>query len=154
MPQTNVIIEYRTYVPSDWIAFTFCSVGFSGKDYNRWQYKWYNYIAEHMSEYNTKMDNLRCERDEIEKGIESYKNDFKKRPLFWRFTTKWQSIKNKIYELENELTHAKDEFSELYNGEAKERLEHAHEFLHANGFRCVSKASSGKCPRTYETWEL
>ena len=154
MPQTNVIIEYRTYVPSDWIAFTFCSVEFSGKDYNRWRYEWRNYIAEHMSKYNTKMDNLRRERDEIEKSIESYKNDFKKRPLFWRFTTKWQSIKNEIDELENKLTHAKDEFYELYNGEAKEKLEHTHEFLHANGFRCVSKACSGECPRNYETWEL
>lgn len=154
MPQTNVIIEYRTYVPSDWLAFTFCSVEFSGKDYDRWRHEWRNYIAEHMLEYNTKMDNLRHERDEIEKSIESYKNDFKKRPLFWRFTTKWQSIKNEIYELENELTHAKDEFSELYNGEAKERLKHTHEFLRTNGFRCVSKARSGECPRNYETWEL
>ena len=154
MPQTNVIIEYRTYVPSDWIAFTFCSVEFSGKDYNRWQYKWYNYIAEHMSEYNTKMDNLRRERDEIEKSIESYKNDFKKRPLFWRFTTKWQSTKNKIYELESELERIEDEFSELYNDEADERLRYTHEFLNANGFRCVSKARSGECPRDYETWEL
>lgn len=107
-----------------------------------------------MSEYNTKMDNLKRERDETEKSIESYKNDFKKRPLFWRFTTKWQSTKNKIYELESELEQIEDEFSELYNGEAKERLKHTHEFLHANGFRCVSKARSGECPRSHETWEL
>ena len=136
------------------IQQAFCSVEFSGKDYNRWEHEWRNYVAEHMSEYNIKMDNLRRERDETEKSVESYKNDFKKRPLFWRFTTKWQSTKNKIYELENELERIKDKLSELYGDEANEELEHTHEFLRANGFRCVSKARSGKCPRDYETWEL
>lgn len=79
---------------------------------------------------------------------------FKKRPLFWRFTTKWQSIKNKIYELENELERIEDEFSELYGDEANEKIKHTHEFLNVNGFRCVNKARSGECPRCYETWEL
>ncbi len=154
MPQTNAIIEYRTYVPRDWLAFTFCYAEFSGKDYNKWQRELRDYIAEHMSEYNIKMDNLRREKDEIGKNIESYKNDFKKRPLFWRFTTKWQSIKNKINELESELEHIEDEFSELYGDKANEELKHTHEFLSVNGFRCVSKARSGECPRYYETWEL
>lgn len=155
MAETSAIVEYRTYVPYGWLAFTFCTTEFSGKNYVYYDTELYRYVKNKTYKYCSKVNKLRKQIDTKRDNLDTLKKQFNKRPmLIWSFMTKWKTINDDIKRLDAEIDKMNKEWSVLYNGEAEERLKYTHEFLRNNGFKNISRTRSGECPRNYEVWEL
>ena len=155
MAETSAIVEYRTYVPYGWLAFTFCITEFSGKSCVDYDIELYRYVENKTYEYRSKVDELWKQIKTKKDNLDTLKKQFNKRPmLIWSFTTKWRAINDDIKKLNAEIDKIEKEWSRLYEGKAEEELKYTREFLRNNGFRNISRTRSGECPRNYEVWEL
>ena len=161
MSTTIATLEYRTFVPSGWIATEFCRLsvmGVSDKEVKTLEDAWHDIEFEKYREKEILINGLEQEKEKLECEIADFERQYKASKKWYRFANKAeknmlleaQNRQVQVHTIENQIQKYKDDrfFS------ASELKRKAEALLVNKGYILISKSSAGnECVTHTEIWQ-
>ena len=148
-------LEYRLYIPSDYIAMTFVNMNFLGEDVSKYEDKWHEikYKKLHTSQKN--IDKIKSEMDKCKKNITDIRKTKNDKRLFNIFLThEERKIINNTNININKMQLQIEAFEKDKWYTDRELHSMAERFLNYEGFNLIGHSSSGgSCGYQIEIWE-
>lgn len=158
MGMTTARIEYRDYVPTDYIAIKICKIEIYGERDLEMNQKWKEKVALRRKRYSADIQKNEEKIKECENEQKRIKNFLKtSRPFYRVWWNKEEKEKLKrMEELDEEINGLEGEIKKLkydMNFNVFEIYQELTDLLKKNGFIFVNLSTSGgKCATKYETW--
>ena len=158
MGMTTAKVEYRNYVPTDYIAIKFCKVEFYGKREFEMSQKWKEKVDLRRKRYGVNVQKNEERINELEDELKKIRNFLKTSRPFYRVW--WNKEEKEMLKRAEEITEAieglKDKNKKLkhdVNFNVPEIYEELASLLKKNGFIFTNlMTAGGECTTKYETW--
>ncbi len=154
---TTARVEYRDYVPYEWISFRFCDVKFYGDEADRFDAKWreirYGRLRKNMPKIDYAYNQIHEDKEELD-AVERRLKEIKR---WWRFwgSAEERELKQKQKQLVRRIREAKEKAKSLGTDslyKIRELVDKLEKFLNENGFVLTSTDSRGECVVHTDLW--